>query len=191
MTRRLVGVAQKSGFYWAFDADSGKVVWTTWVGPFSEPGGLAQGAAFDERLYVAVANLENTPHFIRQRSCPRGVCAGDLRAGQAPIWGGSWAALDPAPGRILWQTAEPQNARVYGSPVVANGVVFVGSLASGGSQMFALSARTGEILWKFEAGGSVSSGPAVVDGRVYWGAGFGLFGGTPGDKFYIFSIDGA
>ncbi len=129
VTRDLVGVAQKSGFYWTLEADTGEVVWVTWVGPFSEPGGLAQGGAFDgERIYVSVANLENTPHFVAQAPCPGGVCgAGNPTPGGAPpIWGGSWAALDPGTGEILWQTAEPNNARVYGSPVVANGVVFVG-----------------------------------------------------------------
>ena len=156
VTRDLVGVGQKSGFYWALDADTGAVVWVTWVGPFSEPGGLAQGGVFDgERIYVSVANLENTPHFVGQAPCPGGICgAGNPTPGTAqPIWGGSWAAPDPATGEILWQTAEPNNARVYGSPVVANGVVFVGSMAPTADQMFALDAATGGILWRFAAGG--------------------------------------
>ncbi|MCW5698120.1 MAG: PQQ-binding-like beta-propeller repeat protein [Bauldia sp.] len=188
--RELVGVGQKSGFYWTFDAHTGEVVWATWVGPFSEPGGLAQGAAYDgERLYVSVANMEYTPHFVGMAPCAGGVCAMSDHD-ETPIWGGSWAALDPATGAILWQTAEPSNSPVYGSPTVANGVVYVSSLAPTGSQMFALSAETGEILWEFEAGGSVTSNPAVVDGHVYWGSGFGLFGGAPNDKFYVFTVDG-
>ncbi|MFA5582097.1 MAG: PQQ-binding-like beta-propeller repeat protein [Paracoccaceae bacterium] len=192
-TRDLVGVAQKSGFYWVFDADSGEIVWVKWVGPYSEPGGLAQGAAFDgERLYISVANFEFTPHFIGKAGCIGGICGDDAapEAGATPIWGGSWAALDPATGDLIWQTAEPANARVYGSPVVANGVVFAGSMAAEGDQMFALDAETGEILWRFAAGGSAKANPAVVDGRVYWGSGFTLFGGVPNDQFYVFGLNG-
>ena len=43
--------------------------------------------------------------------------------------------------------------------------------------LFALDARTGRILWSFsaqfqgQAGGSIETSPAVVDGVVYWGTG--------------------
>ena len=106
------------------------------------------------------------------------------------VTGGSWAALDPATGKILWQTGDPQNAAAYAAPVVANGVVYVGSMASSGDQMYALDAATGEILWRFAAGGSVGAHPVVADGRVYWGSGFGLFGGVSNNRLYVFGIDG-
>ena len=174
--RDVVGIAQKSGVYWALDADTGEVLWHTLVGPWSEPGGLTWGAAYDgQRLYVALTNLEHVPHrFV---------------SGQT-VTGGSWAALDPATGKILWQTAEPQNAAVYAAPVVANGVVYGGSLATSGDQMYALDAKTGTILWRFAAGGSVASHPVVADGRVYWGSGFGLFGGSSNNKLYVFGLRG-
>jgi polyvinyl alcohol dehydrogenase (cytochrome) len=174
--RDVVGMAQKSGVYWAFDAETGEVLWHTLVGPWSEPGGLTWGAAYDgQRLYVALTNLEHVPHR--------------LQSGQV-VTGGSWAALDPVTGRILWQTGDPQNAAAYAAPVVANGVVYVGSMALSGDQMYALDAATGEILWRFAAGGSVGSHPVVADGRVYWGSGFGLFGGTSNNKLYVFGLDG-
>lgn len=174
--REVVGIAQKSGVYWAFDAESGEVLWHTLVGPWSEPGGLTWGAAYDgQRLYVALTNLEHVPHRL---------IAGTV------VTGGSWAALDPATGKILWQTGDPQNAAAYAAPVVANGVVYVGSMAASGDQMYALDAATGEILWRFAAGGSVGTHPVVADGRVYWGSGFGLFGGASNNKLYVFGLDG-
>lgn len=174
--RHLVGVAHKSGVYWAFDAASGEIVWHSVVGPWSEPGGLTWGAAWDgERLYVALTNLERAPHRLRD---------GTLTDG------GSWAALDPATGEILWQVAEPNRAAVYAAPVVANGVVFGGSMATTGEQMFCLDAETGAIIWRFASGGSVAAHPAIADGRVYWGSGFPLFGGVPNTKMYVFSLDG-
>lgn len=172
--RHLVGVAEKSGVYWAFDAATGEVVWHTVVGPWSEPGGLTWGAAWDgQRLYVALTNLERAAHALK---------------GGALTTGGSWAALDPATGAILWQVAEPNGAPVYAAPVVANGVIFGASMASSGDQMFALDAATGEILWRFASGGSVAAHPAVADGRVYWGSGFTLFGGAANDKTYVFGL---
>ncbi len=174
--REVVGIAQKSGVYWAFDAETGEVLWHTLVGPWSEPGGLTWGAAYDgQRLYVTLTNLEHVPHR--------------LTSGQV-VTGGSWAALDPATGKILWQTGDPQNAAAYAAPVVANGVIYVGSMASSGDQMYALDAATGKVLWRFAAGGSVATHPVVADGRVYWGAGFSLFGGTSSNKLYVFGLDG-
>ncbi len=174
--REIVGIAQKSGVYWAFDAETGEVLWHTLVGPWSEPGGLTWGAAYDgQRLYVALTNLEHVPHRLLSGTV---------------VTGGSWAALDPATGKLLWQTGDPQNAAAYAAPVVANGVVYVGSMAAAGDQMYALDAATGKILWRFAASGSVGSHPAVADGRVYWGSGFKLFGGAGNNKLYVFGLDG-
>jgi polyvinyl alcohol dehydrogenase (cytochrome) len=60
------------------------------------------------------------------------------------------------------------------------------------NQMFALDARTGQILWQFSAGSSVNAGPAVVDGSVYWGAGYARSGveGSGSQQFFAFSLDG-
>ena len=49
---------------------------------------------------------------------------------------------------------------------------------------------TGDILWRFAAGGSVVDGPAILDGTVYWGSGYARTGGAGNNKFYAFSIDG-
>jgi len=118
--------------------------------------------------------------------------------------GGSWAALDPATGRILWQTADLQVETLAGlgtvgvwdlAPLsVANGVVYASSMAKLASQnqMFALDAATGAILWQFGAGSSVNSGPAIVNGSVYWGSGYSRSGveGSGNTKLFAFSIDG-
>ncbi|MGH3025054.1 MAG: PQQ-binding-like beta-propeller repeat protein, partial [Gaiellaceae bacterium] len=59
--------------------------------------------------------------------------------------------------------------------------------------MFALDAATGKILWSFSAGSSVIAGPAIVDGTVYWGAGYSHLGlpmFTGNNKFYAFTLNG-
>jgi polyvinyl alcohol dehydrogenase (cytochrome) len=52
---------------------------------------------------------------------------------------------------------------------VANGVAYAGSLSG---FMYAMDARTVNILWSFDSGGSVMDGPAIADGVAYWGSGY-------------------
>jgi polyvinyl alcohol dehydrogenase (cytochrome) len=77
----------------------------------------------------------------------------------------------------------------------ANGVVYAGSLASTGTNMYALGASTGKIQWSFASGGSVSGGAAIVGSTVYWGSGYCgaacLIAGAPltnNNKVYAFGL---
>ena len=174
--RTVVGMGQKSGVYWALDARTGQHLWSTLVGPGSDPGGIQWGSAFDgRRIYAAIGHNTGQAYTLP---------SGDT------ITGGSWAALDPASGRILWQTPDPQGAPDLASLTVANGVLYGGSMAHTGDQMYALNTATGEVLWRFPAGGSIVGGPAVVDGGVYWGSGYARTGGVGNNQFYAFTIDG-
>src|SRR5258705_3913079 len=193
--RDVVGVGGKSGVYTVLDARSGAFIWNTLIGPGGDQGGMNWGTAFDgQRIYASVTNHHHIPYKLTQN----GV-----------IWnttttGGSWAALDPITRMIEWQTADPQVGTPPGRGVVgvwdlapvtaANGVVYVSSMAKLATQdqMFALDAATGEILWRFGAGGSVNAAPAVVDGTVYWGSGYARSGveGSGNNRFYAFRIDG-
>jgi len=190
--RDILGIGEKSGIYWALSPDDGHVVWETQVGPGSALGGIEWGTATDgQRIYVPIANLYGIPYQLQ----PSGPFVNS----------GSWAALDPATGKILWQTAVPgacsapvpnvaQGCMGLGPASVANGVVFAGSMdvVSSSPTMFALDAKTGNVVWSFVAGSSVMSGPAIVENSVYWGAGYGRLGplGTPNNKLFAFSIGG-
>jgi polyvinyl alcohol dehydrogenase (cytochrome) len=139
----------------------------------SSLGGIEWGSATDgTRIYVAIANLYGIPYA----------------AGSA----GSWAALNPATGAILWQTADPNGAIDIGPMTVANGVVYAGSMATDASKptMFALNATSGTPIWTFVTQESVNAGATIVNGTVYWGSGYShLYPlGTGGNKiFYAFS----
>lgn len=166
----IIGAGQKSGIYYALNPDTGAELWHTQVGP-----GIQWGAASDgTRIYVAVSN-------------PSGV---SYAGGNA----GSWAALDPATGKILWQTPDPNAATDTGPLAVANGIVYAPSLAGSATapNMFALNAATGAKLWSYAAGSSVSAGAAIVGGVVYWGSGYARSNGATGGKkrFYAFSENG-
>jgi polyvinyl alcohol dehydrogenase (cytochrome) len=170
--RDLIGAGQKSGIFFTLDPDTGDVVWSRLVGPGGALGGMMWGSATDGKLiYVANANGASQSHT--------------LVSGEQIHWG-SWSALDPATGTIVWQTAAPLQASPYGPVTVANGVVYAGTMDPQG-HMYALDARSGAILWRFASGGSIYSGPAVVDGTVFWGTGYVRHGGTAGWKLYALS----
>jgi len=172
----LLGIGQKSGIYWALDPSTGAVVWKTQVGPGGDFGGIQWGSATDgHRVYVAVANSDHVPFAIET---PTGETV--------TVTGGVWAALDAATGRILWRTPDPQGAIDMGYVSAANGVVYAGSAAGTGDNMYALDAATGEILWRFPSGGSVVAGAAIVDGSVYWGSGYHI--GASNNKLYAFDL---
>jgi polyvinyl alcohol dehydrogenase (cytochrome) len=193
--RDVVGIGGKSGVYTVLDAKTGAFVWNTLLGPGGDQGGMEWGTAFDgERIYASITNHHHIPYRLTQN----GVLTGET------VTGGSWTALDPTTGTILWQTPDPQVETLPGvgvvgvwdlAPVtVANGVVYAASMAKLASQhqMFALDARTGAILWQYGAGSSVNAGPAVVHGTVYWGSGYARSGveGSGNNQLYAFSIDG-
>jgi polyvinyl alcohol dehydrogenase (cytochrome) len=190
----LVGAGQKSGTYWALDPKTGKVVWKTDVGPAGATlGGIEWGTAFDgKRIYVAISDSGSVTYALQ----PSGTLVNS----------GSWAALDPKTGKILWQTATPghcspggasgvaQGCMALGSVSVANDVVFGASMdeAPTNPTMFALDARTGKILWSYVTGSSVNAGPAIVGNSIYWGSGYAHIGttfGTGNNKLFAFTID--
>jgi len=178
----IIGVGQKSGIYYALNPDTGAILWQTQVGPGSSLGGIEWGCASDgTRIYVGIGNLDG--YFAHLFGVPGLV--------------GSWAALDPATGAILWQTADPNYAMDLGPLAVANGVVYapsMGGIASPSAPtMFALDASNGNILWKFTSGESVIAGATIAEDTVYWGAGYLHFGaplGTGGNasSFFAFKV---
>jgi polyvinyl alcohol dehydrogenase (cytochrome) len=193
--RDAVGIGGKSGVYTLLDAKTGEFIWNTLIGPGGDQGGMEWGTAFDgERIYASITNHHHIPYKLTEN----GVISNTTATG------GSWAALDPITGTIVWQTADPQVETLPGvgvvgvwdlAPVtVANGVVYASSMAklARQHQMFALDAATGAILWEFGAGSSVNSGPAVVGGTVYWGSGYSRSGveGSGNTRLYAFSING-
>jgi len=193
--RDVVGVGGKSGVYVLLDANTGEFIWNTLIGPGGDQGGMEWGTAFDgERIYASITNHHHIPYKLTE----------DGVLSNTTVTGGSWAALDPITGKIIWQTADPQVETLPGlgtvgvwdlAPVtVANGILYASSMAKLGNQdqMFALDAATGAILWQFGAGSSVNSGPAVANGVVYWGSGYSRSGveGSGNNTLYAFSIEG-
>lgn len=88
-------------------------------------------------------------------------------------------AYSVAGGAPVWST--PLLGDVAGSPVVANGVVYVNTA----KRLYGLSQANGSILWTANVGGLFSNGgnsPTVANGIVYLGSGDG--------NLYAFSVNG-
>lgn len=167
----FLGIGQKSGVYYALDPNTGQIVWQTRIGPGTLLGGVEWGTATDgTRVYAAEADFTGVPYTVNGRT----------------ITGGSWAALDAATGKLVWQTPDPQGAPDLGFVSTANGVVYAGSDAGSGNNMYALDAATGAIAWSYASGGSVIDGPSIVNGMVFWGSGY--YVGTANNKLYAFGL---
>ncbi len=189
----VVGFGSKTGVYYLFDAQTGHLLWNTLVGAGGDQGGFEWGTAVDgSGIYVSLTDQHHIPYQLTEN----GVLTSTTTTG------GSWAALDPATGKILWQTADPQTETLpaptgtvgvwdLGPATVANGVDYVTSMAKTGAEMYALDRSNGNILWSYAAGSSVNAGPAIVNGSVYWGTGYSKSAeGSGNNKLYAFSIDG-
>ena len=171
----LVGAGQKSGKYWALNADTGAVVWSTQVGPGGVSGGLQWGSSTDgSTIWAASANSENQPWTLIHNGQPTGQT----------ITGGHWSAIDAATGKIVWQTADPNGAGDPGAMSGANGVVYA---CSSSGDMYALDGKKGTILWSYPSGSTCYAGAAISNGTVYWGTGYTLFGPQAASKLTAFS----
>jgi polyvinyl alcohol dehydrogenase (cytochrome) len=169
----VLGFGEKSGLYWALNPATGDLIWVTQVGPGSDLGGIEWGTATDgKQIYVAVSDADNIPY--------------KLPSGKKITWG-SWAALDIATGKILWQVADPTGKGTYdiGSVSVANGVLYAPSLSG---EVYGLNTANGKILWSFQTGGSVIDGPSIADGALYLGSGYDI--GTTNKQVYAFTLGG-
>lgn len=75
-------------------------------------------------------------------------------------------ALDPEDGRQIWQT-EDLGGAVVGTPALGeDGFLYAGTF---GSEMLAISTEDGSVQWRFPTDGWVWSGPALHDGRLFFG----------------------
>src|SRR5450755_4092297 len=66
-------------------------------------------------------------------------------------------------GALKWKFKT--GGKIFSSPVVMHGTVFLGSEDS---NLYAIKTKSGELDWKFPTGGAVSSSPAIFNNTVYF-----------------------
>ncbi len=153
----------------AIDAATGTLLWKIPTQNQAGPPAVVNGVVYvgSDSVYALKASTgdviwkynEGADDFM---SCPA-VVNGVVYIGD--IFRDYLYALDAGTGLAIWKY--PTGGAIWGSPAVADGVVYIGS---GDSKVYALNATTGEMVWQYATQGSVVSSPAVNDGVVYIGS---------------------
>jgi outer membrane protein assembly factor BamB len=163
----------------AFDADTGEQLWRRKLSINSTP------AVVDGVLYVGGSGRVGGPYRVAALSAATGATlwtfhtAWLIRSSPAVVDGvvyvssedGRMYALDAATGHMVWGTQLEELFSVMSTPAVAAGIVYL----QAGSNVVALDAGTGALVWQSDCHGEINSRIAVVDGVVY---GTGFLGGS-------------
>ncbi|MBI4903892.1 MAG: PQQ-binding-like beta-propeller repeat protein [Acidobacteria bacterium] len=184
--RDLIVIGQKSGVGFAFDPDkSGEIVWQYRAGEGGALGGMEWGSAVDaQHAYFPVSDIS--------RPKPGGLHAVDLATGKR-VW------MTPAP-PLACNAGRGCNAAQSAAVTVIPGAVFSGS---NDGALRAYSTKDGAILWEYNTnrefptvngvpatGGSLNGpGPAIAGGMLFANAGYGGFGGRPGNVLLAFAVE--
>jgi len=159
--RKMLAAGQKSGVVWGLDRETGEVLWETPVsGGSALIGGMLNSGAYDGQQLLFAAN--------------------EFTSGADS----KLVALDPATGTILWQTKVGH--WVWGPVTVTNGVAFVPTW----TVLRAYDTTNGEELFAFETPGTITSGAAIADGRIYFGSGMAYIVGERESTLYALSLPG-
>jgi polyvinyl alcohol dehydrogenase (cytochrome) len=193
--KELLYAGQKSGSVWAFNPDTGKVVWRTALGTGSPLGGVHWGIAYDDNiLYAPISNV--------------GVPIPGEWDGDPSIKPGLYA-LDGKTGKIKWQfNPEPpagtapsprgfRGAAFSTAPAVIDGAVVAAALDG---TLYVLDKKTGKQLWSFKSardydgvngvkgkGGAIDSNSiTAANGLLLVNSGYGMFGQAGGNVLLAF-----
>jgi outer membrane protein assembly factor BamB len=173
--RGVVYVSSYDHLIYALDASAGNVIWTASTGDFV----YSSPATANGRVYVG--SHDNCVYAFDAFTGAldwKALTGGDFGVWSSPavahgrvyvgatIPDSSLYALDAETGKTLWKFTT--GSTVFGSPAIANKIVYIGSVDS---NVYALDAFTGKLLWSASVGAFIHSSPAVVNGRVFIGAG--------------------
>ena len=140
-TREVIATGSNGGVFALLNAGDGKVIWSRQLVQGSALHGLIASPAFDgKRLYVASAS----PPF-------------------------EVFAIDPLTGATQWHRG--LGKPIYSAPAVGEGVIVFGAgdQSGGKGAVYALSTDDGSLLFGYDDGHAVLSGPAIAGSTVVVG----------------------
>jgi outer membrane protein assembly factor BamB len=163
------GVVYVAGYdlrFYALDAETGSVHWTA---PLEDYVYTAP-AVTDDTVYVGRGGVVAFDTATGRRRWSR---TGEAAEGALAVTdkrvittSGAVEALSRGEGQRQWQFDPPDP--IFGSPVVADGTVYV---AGSGGRIYGLDVRTGAELWRVNAGSDIESNVTVVEGGLFIGTG--------------------
>lgn len=175
--KKLVFGAGKMGMVYAFDRNSGEILWSTVVGKYDETsqldklpngttriypgvlGGVETPMAYgDGKVFVPVVNMfaDWTPASTNLSSLDFSNATGEL------------VALDAATGKILW--IRLLHTMALGGATVINDLVFT---AEYDGTIHAFKIDSGEEVFLYKAAAGINGWPAVAGNFIVWPAGDG------------------
>jgi polyvinyl alcohol dehydrogenase (cytochrome) len=191
--RQFVLGGSKSGWVYALDPDSGKLIWKTKVGR----GGVVAG------VYFGMATREDTV-FVPINDAPDG------RHYDEPAKPGLYA-LDLNTGAYRWKAPTDDSACENRGPLCAPGIAAPVTVAddvvlSGASdgRVRIYGADTGKVLWQYDTmqdtptvgggtarGGSIGGGAGLIadHGTLIVESGYGFAGRMPGNLMLVFDVN--
>jgi len=175
--KQIVFGAGKMGMVYAFDRNSGEILWSTVVGKYDETsqldilpngttriypgvlGGVETPMAYsDGRVFVPVVNMfaDWTPTSTNLSALDFSNATGEL------------VALDAATGKILW--IKLLHTMALGGATVINDLVFT---AEYDGTIHAFKVNSGEEVFAYKAASGINGWPAVAGSLIVWPAGDG------------------
>ena len=169
----MVFVGSPDGQLYAIDAEAGEVRWRfRTAGKVRSTPVVLDGTVYFGSWDGHVYAVDATKGTAKWRYDTGGIVQGSPRIFQGRVYVGSRAAslfaLDINTGRLVWQHSFADGSWVESSPVVAAGVLYVGT--SDALKLLALAADTGKVLWQFDTGGWSWSTPRYNNGTIYIGS---------------------
>ncbi len=186
--RDIVLGSGKLGRVFAFDRDSGEILWDTPVGihqndeldevPLGEEvlvypgvwGGVETPMSYAEGLvYVPVVNLP-TPYTATGHDAADGVEAVANATGRTelPEGTGEFVAIDVGTGEIVWSM--DLDVPPFGGATVVNDLVFFTTFDG---MIYALDREDGSEVWSFQAPNGIIAWPSVAGDTIVFAAGVG------------------
>lgn len=195
-----------AGPVFAVDLTSGKFIWN-YKGDM--PNFYAAAPAVGEgKVFVRVTNSnqlknmsqgfiyaldENDGKFLWKYQTKKQITHSNPLFAEGKVFigdeSGSVYAIDAKEGKLIWQQ-QLEAYQIHSSPAYDNGVIYVGTETTDegggrsdkGSYMYALSAKDGQTLWRFESDwrsnempNLIHGTPAISNGVVYFGSENGWF----------------
>src|SRR5260370_13304747 len=187
---------------YAFEVTTGKKRWVSQsinggIDVNSSSTAAANGMVYIGTGYGGLAAFDAATGSDRWAYIPNG----DSATGSSPAlaYGSAYIslidgrvyALDALSGKVRW-TSESIGAYAGSSPLVANGVLYVGSAGVDGAHVgsvFALDATTGRTLWSSPAtGDTITTAPTAANGMVFFVSGDSPLTKDGNGKLYAFHV---
>jgi outer membrane protein assembly factor BamB len=77
-------------------------------------------------------------------------------------------ALDGISGNLIWENQVAGNFDIS-SPTISGGLIFIGSRDFFDGAFYVIDEKTGELLWKYTIGASITAPPSIADGMMLCG----------------------